>query len=257
MNPWFKPLKSIIPYIFRISTPYGSGTGFQILYSQAEGFCGIATAYHIIKRAYEWEENIKITHHSSNKTIVLRKGDRAIFLYPEKDLAFILFRKNELPIETSEPTLIDSSKAARQGVEIAWCGFPAIAPPAELCLFVGHVSCFLQKQDSYLVDGVAINGVSGGPAFYIGTETGDSKICGVITAYMPNRATGEILPGLCIVRPVEPYQDTFKNIRSFLDAQQKAKEQQKEAQKIALDDEEKKPSKAKEGKIDEKKAIAD
>jgi len=122
MNPWFEPLKLVKPYIFRISTPYGNGTGFQILYSQRGqngDFCGIATTYHVIKRAYEWEENIKITHHNSNKTIVLRKGNRVVFLEPKKDLAFILFRKGKLPIQTSEPKLLDPDKVLRQGVEIA------------------------------------------------------------------------------------------------------------------------------------------
>ncbi len=60
-------------------------------------------------------------------------------------------------------------------------------------------------DEAYLVDGVAINGVSGGPAFAIvGKEI---VIMGVVTAYVPNRATGEVLPGLAVVRSVKQFHE--------------------------------------------------
>lgn len=235
MNPWFEPLKDIIPYIFRISTPNGSGTGFQILYSKNMKFCGIATALHVIRHAHEWEEIIKVTHHKSNKTVILkRKEDRFIFPYPERDLAFILFPKGDLPVEENDLQLINPKTSLRQGVETAWCGFPSVAPPTELCFFAGHISCYLADKESYLVDGVAINGVSGGPAFYIPEKkdiSGNSVIYGLISAYLPNREMGEALPGLCIVRSVEPYQETLKKIRTLDEAERKAREQEEEAKK--------------------------
>ena len=266
MNQWFKPLQSLMPYIFQISTPYGKGTGFQVLYSKNKIFCGIATAYHVIQHAYEWEENIKIIHYDSGKTLVLRKKDkdRVLFVYPDKDLAFILFNKSHLPVKDGEPKLIGANRVLKRGVETAWCGFPSIAPQNELCFFAGHISCCLESQDSYLVDGIAINGVSGGPAFFVRTKTGNMEICGVISAYIPNRLTGETLPGLCIVRSVEPYQEVLKDLRSLDEAAQKAKEQE-EVQKAALDNEEGKteevpPQKKKlpkKRKLTEKKDITD
>jgi len=49
------------------------------------------------------------------------------------------------------------------GVEVGWLGYPAIGPWT-LCFFRGNVSA--RQEASYLIDGVAINGVSGGPVFY-------------------------------------------------------------------------------------------
>jgi len=96
--------------------------------------------------------------------------------------------------------------------------------------FSGHISCYRENEDDYLVDGNAINGVSGGPAFYVDSKTSETKICGVVTAYIPNRATGEALPGLCVVTSVEPYQEDLKKLRSIDDAKKKAEEEKKEQQ---------------------------
>ncbi len=221
---WYKALESIKPLIFKIKTPDGYGTGFQIFYSKNQPMCGIATAYHVIDHADEWEESIKIIHEKSGKYVVLKEDDRVIFPYPEKDLAFILFNKSLLPLEPKNPKLINPNRILKQGVEIGWCGFPSIAY-GKLCFFAGHVSCCLENEDYYLVDGVAINGVSGGPAFYIDPKTEDIKICGVISAYRPNRVYGEVHPGLSKVCSVEPYQKDLKSFRTKDAAAAKAKEE--------------------------------
>jgi hypothetical protein len=224
-NNWYTKLNLIRSYIFKISTPQGSGTGFQI-FTNNNDMCGVATAYHVIAHAYEWEEPIKITHFESGMSRLLKVSDiRIIFVYPEKDLAFIIFPKNDMPLKTDALKLIDSKTTLNQGVEIGWCGFPSVAPN-DSCFFVGYVSCNVANQEYYLVDGVAINGVSGGPAFYIDAATNEARICGVISAYIPNRATGEVLPGVCVVRSVEPYHETLMKLKSFDEANEKAKEQE-------------------------------
>ncbi len=228
---WYKALNELNPFIFRIATPGGYGTGFQVLYPTDRNLCGIATAYHVIDHAEEWEEPIKIIHHTSGKSITLKEKDRVIFTYPANDLAFILFKKDLLPLEEKEPKLIDPEKVLKPGVETGWCGFPHIAPLGELCFFAGHVSACLSGEDYYLVDGVAINGVSGGPAFYIDALTEEVKICGVISAYKPNRIYGEAHPGLSKVCSVEPYQKMLKDLRSREEAKEKAKEEKKEHEK--------------------------
>jgi hypothetical protein len=105
--------------------------------------------------------------------------------------------------------------AVRVGVEIGWLGFPAI-PEASLCFFTGIVSALVESQNAYLVDGVAINGVSGGPAFHLfDSETDPVYVMGVVSAYVPNRATGEVLPGLSVVRHVQQFHElapTFASI---------------------------------------------
>jgi len=66
-----------------------------------------------------------------------------------------------------------------------------------------------------LVDGVAINGVSGGPAL---STMGGLFLMGVVSAYIPNRATGETLPGLGMVRDVVQLQGLMDTIHSLDEA---------------------------------------
>ena len=66
------------------------------------------------------------------------------------------------------------------------------------------------------MDGVAINGVSGGPAFHVtGVEEMPVLIMGVVSAYVPNRATGETLPGLSVVRDVAQFHELAPTFASL------------------------------------------
>ena len=66
------------------------------------------------------------------------------------------------------------------------------------------------------MDGVAINGVSGGPAFHLTTvENMPVIIMGVMSAYVPNRATGEVLPGLSVVRGVAQFHELLPTFESL------------------------------------------
>lgn len=241
---WHEALDSIKPYIFKIATPSGTGTGFQISYSPSKELCGIATAYHVIAHAFEWEEPIRVTLHGTNQYLVLKPDpdSRIIIPYPEKDLAFILFNKQGLNLNTQPPTLVPPQSSLKAGVEIGWCGFPSVAPN-ELCFFAGYTSSWLENDQAYFVDGVAINGVSGGPAFFLNAEN-QPMICGVISAYISNRATGETLPGLSVVRSVEPYQPMLENLKSLDQAEQIA-EEQKTGAEIPLPKNENAPSNSK------------
>lgn len=224
---WYEKLGSITQYVFEISTPGGRGTGFQI-FVNSEGFCGVATALHVIDHALEWDEPIKIIHHQSGRSLVLKAGDdRAILPHPDQDLAFIFFHKKTLPIKDSPASLIEPQTNIVQGVEMGWLGFPSVAPPHGMCFFAGHVSAYLKAIGSYLVDGVVINGVSGGPAFFIDESSNEIKVCGVITAYMPNRAYGDSLPGLSIVRDVEPYREELERLKSIPEAEKTKTEESK------------------------------
>ncbi len=223
---WATCLEQIKPYVYKIYTPHGSGTGFQLVYAKNKQFIGIATALHVIEHAHDWEEPIKVTHHESGTTTIIREADRVIFTYQDKDLAFILLNVGDLPANTTDLSMIDPTQRKKQGVHMGWCGFPAVAP-GELCFFTGHMSSWLSNQQSYLVDGVAINGVSGGPAFTAGND--GPEICGVVSAYVPNRATGETLPGVCLIRDVGPYQDALQTVTSLEEAAEKAKEEKEAA----------------------------
>ncbi|HVO45571.1 MAG TPA: hypothetical protein VMT29_04480, partial [Steroidobacteraceae bacterium] len=71
-------------------------------------------------------------------------------------------------------------------------------------------------ESTYLVDGVAINGVSGGPAF--SCAVGSVQMIGLVSAYIPNRATGEVLPGVAVVRDVSEFHSVSDNFRSMDEA---------------------------------------
>jgi hypothetical protein len=207
---WHQVVDMLTPYVVRIWTPQGSGTGFIVSNSKSTPLCAIATADHVINHAHYWEEPIRIEHPLSGKTVLLRPAQRAIENQPATDTAAIIFERGELNLPVIELPLTPREKHFKPGVEIGWLGFPAI-PKASLCFFSGRISAWIESDGAYLVDGVAINGVSGGPAFICTAST----LIGVVSAYIPNRATGEPLPGLAVVRNVEQFHDLaqkFKNI---------------------------------------------
>ncbi len=131
-------------------------------------------------------------HAESGKSILVRAPDRAILLSVEKDAAAIVFRTPDIGLPEQPLPLSSKDMYVRVGVEIGWLGFPAINEA--LCFFSGRVSAYLSDVEQYLIDGVAINGVSGGPAFNAESD-GTISLMGVVRAYIANRATGEALPG--------------------------------------------------------------
>jgi hypothetical protein len=214
---WYEAVEAIQPHVVRISTPQSSGTGFLISNGKNTAIAGVATAAHVVHHAHFWEEPIRIEHLS--KSLVVRHNERGIFLDPNKDTAAILFNGAELQFPPDPPPLVPKGKSLKVGIQIGWLGFPAI-PSADLCFFTGNISAWVEAQLAYLVDGVAINGVSGGPAFC--TLAGlPPVVLGVVSAYMPNRATGEVLPGLSVVRDVSQFHELAPTIAS-LDQARKA-----------------------------------
>jgi hypothetical protein len=173
----------------------------------------VATAAHVVSAAHFWEEPVRLEHLASGKTELLRSGDRALLLNDQKDVAAIVFDQR-LPFPEQSLPLGAKDMYIRVGVEIGWIGFPAIA--TELCFFSGRVSAYLETHERYLVDGVAINGVSGGPAF---TPSGkEVSLIGVVSAYMPNRQLGETLPGLAVVTDVAEFHAMIEGIKSVDEA---------------------------------------
>ncbi|MFH1069205.1 MAG: trypsin-like peptidase domain-containing protein [Candidatus Glassbacteria bacterium] len=222
---WWQAVEQIEPHVVRISTPRGSGSGFMISNGRKNEICGIATAAHVVDQAHYWEEPIRIDHVSTGKYMVVRRDERAVLLDLNRDTAAILFHRAELSLPATPLPLPPKDTFLKVGNEIAWLGFPAI-PAANLCFFTGHVSAWINAQSAYLVDGVAINGVSGGPAFlWQEGKPAFVVVMGVVSAYVPNRATGEVLPGLSIVRDVAQFQElapTFASLDQAIDAESPA-----------------------------------
>ena len=84
------------------------------------------------------------------------------------------------------------------------------------CFFSGRVSAHLDSKDGYFVDGVAINGVSGGPAFHYEPD-GSLVLTGLLSAYMPNKAPGVPLPGLAVVKHVGQLQKVVRELQGLDD----------------------------------------
>lgn len=76
-----------------------------------------------------------------------------------------------------------------------------------------------------MINGVAINGVSGGPVMYF-TEVEGVQVVGSISAYISNSDTGETLPGLAIARDVSYLHDMISKIKSLDEASKQKKGQQ-------------------------------
>lgn len=221
---WNEIVTKVTPYIVKIETPEGHGTGFLCLYSENRNFCGIATARHVVSYADQWQQPIRLQHYPSSKTGFLKESDRVIYPDPETDSAIILFRQDVLPQLPEDPIpLLPISVPLAIGAEVGWLGFPALAE-STLCFFAGTISARQEYFHRYLIDGVAINGVSGGPVVY-STATEGVQIVGTISAYMSNRATGTTLPGLSIAHDVSHFHDTISSLRSLEEAKEQKQTQ--------------------------------
>ena len=97
---------------------------------------------------------------------------------------------------------------------MGWLGYPDLEPNA-LCFFSGTVSYHLAARKAYLIDGVALSGVSGGPVIYV-PSAGAVQIIGSVSAYYhANRST---LPGLLIAQGVSHFHEVAGHVRSIDEA---------------------------------------
>ena len=220
---WNQIVSKVSPYIVKIETPTGSGTGFLCFYNEDKTLCGVATALHVVNHADEWQQPIKIIHHQSGKIGFLKESDRIIFPNRKADSAVVLFQKGNLPFPEEPIPLLPIENPISIGVEVGWLGFPAMEP-FTLCFFSGSISARKEDSKAYLIDGVAINGVSGGPVLY-STGTEGVQIVGTISAYWANRLRGEALPGISIAQDVSPFHKVIQHLRSIEEGQKKKQEQ--------------------------------
>jgi hypothetical protein len=212
----------------KISTPAGYGTGFLVLSNNDQTWCGIATAAHVVRHANEWQEPIRIQNQTSFR--FLKFEERVIFLDNSTDSAVVLFVKGDLQLPETPIALMPVDQPCGIGVDLGWLGYPAIEPDT-LCFFAGVVSARLEATKSYLVDGVSIHGISGGPVFHCPSPMSDEvQVIGCVSAYHANRATGEALPGLIRAQDVSQFHQTAGQIRSIDEANVKKREFE-EAQK--------------------------
>lgn len=228
---WNEVVERVASSVVKIETPRGHGTGFLCFYNEPRNFCGIATAHHVVQHADEWQEPIRIIHQPSQSVRFLQESDRVIWQDRSKDSAVIITSPDELKLPENAIPLLPIERRLPIGVEVGWLGYPAMAEYT-LCFFSGNVSAWQDWRNAYLIDGVAINGVSGGPVIY-STPTDGVQIVGSIAAYFANRATGEALPGLSVAQDVSHFQESISRIRTIDEANRQKQLQQQQATESA------------------------
>ncbi len=227
---WDEVVERVLPSVVRIETPAGHGTGFLCFYNDNRAFCGIATAHHVVEHADQWQQPIRINHYHSSTTVFLKESDRVIWADKAKDSAVIIISTGQLNFPEVPIQLLPTDRRLPIGREVGWLGYPAIAPYT-LCFFSGSVSASEEWRNAYLIDGVAINGVSGGPVIY-SDPTDGVQIVGSISAYRANRATGEVLPGLSIAQDVSHFQAMATTVRTIDEANRQKEALKAETQQL-------------------------
>lgn len=225
---WNQIVDKIKPHVVKIKTPTGSGTGFLFMYNNDKSWCGIATANHVVNDIDEWKQPLKLIHQSSNKIEhYIEDKNRVIICDSKNDSAVILFHKPEkLNFPGEIIRLRPLEEKLNIGSEVGWVGYPYLGENT-LCFFSGNISARNDEKNFYLVDGVAINGVSGGPVLY-SSETNGVEIIGIMCAYMANRATGSTLPGLSVAQDVFHLHKSVAMIKDIDEARQKKEDLKKE-----------------------------
>lgn len=213
---WGTEIDTISSHVVLIKTPTSYGTGFLAFYNNNKTWCGIATAAHVVEHAEEWQLPIRIKHETSEKMVLLRADERVIMIDRPSDSAVVLFHKGDLGLPEEPLTLLPLPYTCRVGQAVGWLGYPAIEP-GTLCFFSGTISAQRYANRSYFIDGVAINGVSGGPVFHK-LANGNIHIIGCVSAYHANRTTGEALPGLLIAQDVSQFHESAETIRNIDEA---------------------------------------
>lgn len=224
---WGDVINAVRPHVVKIATPSGHGTGFLGFYNYDANWCGIATAAHVVSHADAWQEPIRITNEASVAPRFLKAEERVIFLDTPNDSAVVLFLKGDLELPQSPITLLPVADLCDIGSDVGWLGYPALEPNT-LCFFAGTISA--RKDKGYLIDGVAIHGVSGGPVFHC-PKPPNPQIIGCVSAYHANRATGEALPGLLRAQDVTHFHAASAHIRAVDEAAAAEKKKFEDAQK--------------------------
>ena len=208
----------IAPITFRLYAGRFAGTAFIISIGSgnADGYyyAIFATAWHVIAPIVDTQEDVALVSFDKSKRFDSKQDEIRVQQLGSAihDTVLLLLKSRNQIIDQAQLAPIPpwTSQLAR-GAEIAWLGFPGLVE-AEMCFFHGHISGYLKEPPTYLVDGVAINGVSGGPAF-----DNRAHLIGLVSAYLPNRIDqNTTLPGLMTLVPIN-------TIRLFMEQNMRAK----------------------------------
>ena len=201
--PWHEASARVAEATFRVYTPNAMGTAF--LFSAGKRKEGghiamLATAWHVVDQSPSGM-TIRICDQYDREVVVSKSGNIAVIeVSKEFDVAIIAVMSTDeiFPEKTLLP-ILPSDFELKRGAEVGWLGYPGILNPA-LCFFQGHVAGMVRvPRVGYLIDGVVIRGVSGGPIF-------DDRchIAGLVSAYFYDSIedTTVTLPGVSFMVPI-------------------------------------------------------
>ena len=218
---WPEALEHVTKYVVRIKTADGGhGSGFlaakrvPTVPGSAPNQTTVATAYHVVENSIVNNQSFEIQHPASGTVVNIDPDHFDILAKPDRDLALIHCLECDLALPDEPPVLTSAHLRLRPGTDLGWCGFPYVATVGSetLCFFSGHVSALWTEHGDYLVDGVAINGVSGGPAFE--KSGGVATIVGLVTMYIPNLVHGRTQPGISVVRSISDVVKLFDDVKA-------------------------------------------
>ncbi len=159
-----------------------------------------ATAWHVIENLTRSNKPMKLYTSDKSKAYEIMPDRYEIFREGSRDLDTGMIEVETEMALVSERNLlpmVDADELLPRGTEIAAVGYPGLANES-YCFFRGVVSGYKRRPRSYLVDGVVLNGVSGGPAI-----DRRGRIMGLVSAYTPNRVDRyTTLPGLTTLIPI-------------------------------------------------------
>ena len=195
---WADAVDFIRPFVFRVEAGDFGGSAFLIAFGRPKtggdpDTLMFATARHVTMPSGQIPATLRLISHDASTT--LTSTSHRCFAYAlgpaEFDIGLIIV--DTLPPDhlLEIPPLLPHSRKVRQGADLGWLGYPGLAG-SKLSFFSGVLSSYLDHPPGYLADGVAINGVSGGPAF-----TREGHIVGIVSSYRPNwLGKTTALPGL-------------------------------------------------------------
>lgn len=200
---WERAYKDIQNHTFRLQLDKVSGTGFYFanaVRSDGSKEITIGTAFHVVADTLK-DTSMRIWTLEGYFDVPYAIWHKDLIVSPDFDLAFFSLPSSSYEYVPDTPVMMYIGTLP-VGCEIAWCGYPQICI-SRLCLFHGYVSTIIQNQNDYLLDGVAINGISGGPAFILQDDDQSPLVCGLITEYRPNKLDeNTCLPGLTYLRNI-------------------------------------------------------
>ena len=225
---WENLVEQIAPFVVRIQTQFGYGTGY--IFWQNETLCCIATANHVISPANNegWEQPILISQANGKWNRFYPNHRRILQNLEEGDSAAILVHKSDLIFPSQCLPIWDFTREIPIGTNVGWLGFPQIVDASfpVPSFFSGTISNVFQKLHQYAIDGVAIHGVSGGPLFYKGTQNTPTVI-GTVSSYFPNTVITEggkaSWPGMSVAHSFTVFSSVVKDLQSLDQIEQNTK----------------------------------